>query len=340
METKFDIQNPVIGNLLKQINKSKINYDGTKAAFDKAPNPKYLELEERYRKIFRDDDDKKFPPPGPAISPNYLDRFFGPSPPPTPPRTPPPSPPPLPPTPPFDPRGPGRPGPFDNFPPLPPSPEEDLFKPEREKYFPFSAKMPGSKNYDDFSDNDDDYAYHNYDTNFFRPISPPEKITLDENLQNVFPDADRVFEAEPDEAKENYAFEESSSTLERGEIPRELEFFTGGENTNFRQRLDMLDLNKNNSNFVDYLTSEECRDALERDNISIHIDSGDIFINNPNTKESIYNFIQNQQDEKKKELPIDFSYDDDYTDYITKYLPSINEVDDDKFDVLTNKNSK
>ena len=86
--------------------------------------------------------------------------------------------------------------------------------------------------------------------------------------------------------------------------------------------------------------SQECRDALERDNISIHIDSGDIFINNQNTGESIHKFVLNQQDDKKKELPIDFSYDDDYTDYITKYLPSINEIDDDKFDVLTNKNSK
>ena len=52
---KFDIQNPVIGSLLKQINKSKITPDGIKSALDKAPNPKYLELEERYRKIFRDD---------------------------------------------------------------------------------------------------------------------------------------------------------------------------------------------------------------------------------------------------------------------------------------------
>ena len=88
------------------------------------------------------------------------------------------------------------------------------------------------------------------------------------------------------------------------------------------------------------MSLERDRDALERDNISIHIDSGDIFINNQNTGESIYEFVLNQQDDKKKELPIDFSYDDDYTDYITKYLPSINEIDDDKFDVLTNKNSK
>ena len=105
-QAKFDIQNPVIGSLLKQINKPKISNDGTKAALDKVPNPKYLELEERYRKIFKDGDDKK-PPPN---SPNYIDRFFGPSPPPEPPRTPPPSPPPPPP-----PFNPGGQGPFDNF---------------------------------------------------------------------------------------------------------------------------------------------------------------------------------------------------------------------------------
>ena len=163
---------------------------------------------------------------------------------------------------------------------------------------------------------------------------------MDGNLQGVFPEADRVFEASADEARENVKFEDFSSTLERGEIPRELEFFTGDENDNFRQRLNALDLSEGIKQIVDYLMSEECRDILERDNIRIHIDSGDIFINNQNTGESIYDFVLNQQDQKKKQLPTNFSYDDDYTDYITKYLLSINKVDDDKFDVLTNKNSK
>ena len=101
-----------------------------------------------------------------------------------------------------------------------------------------------------------------------------------------------------------------------------------------------MGLSQENSDLVDYLTSEDCRDVLERDNISIHVESGDIFINNQNTGESIYDFLLNQQDENKKKLLIDFSYDDDYTNYITKYLPGINKIDDGKFDVLTNKNSK
>ena len=210
-QAKFDIQNPVIGSLLKQINKSKVTFDSTKAVLDKAPNPKYLELEERYRKIFKDGDNKK-PPPN---SPSYTDRFFGPSPPPEPPRTPPPLPPPPPPLSSFYPSD-GQ-GPFPPPPPpplLPPpplSPDDYLDRPEREKYFPLSARFPGRK-YDDFNDGDDGLQYDNYDKNFFRPISSPqEKIILDENLQNVFPEADRVFEANADEARENLKYEEFSS---------------------------------------------------------------------------------------------------------------------------------
>ena len=37
---KFDIQNPVIGSLLKQNNKSKVTEKGITSALDKAPDPK------------------------------------------------------------------------------------------------------------------------------------------------------------------------------------------------------------------------------------------------------------------------------------------------------------
>ena len=186
----------------------------------------------------------------------------------------------------------------------------------------------------------DGLEFDDYGNNFFRPVQQNEKITLDDNLQGVFPEADRVFDTDVNEATTDDRFENFSKTLEKGQIPRELEFFNGGENQNFRRNLSALGLSNENSAFVDYLKSEECRDVLERDNIGTHTGSGDIFINNQNTGESIYDFLLNQQDKNKKKLPIDFSYNGDYTDYITKYLPSIKEVDDDKFDVITNKNSK
>ena len=53
---KFDTQNPAIGSLLKQINKSRVTEQGIISALDKASNPKDVELEQRYKKIFKGDD--------------------------------------------------------------------------------------------------------------------------------------------------------------------------------------------------------------------------------------------------------------------------------------------
>ena len=60
--------------------------------------------------------------------------------------------------------------------------------------------------------------------------------------------------------------------------------------------------------------------------------AGNTFINIENTGESLYTFLNNQQDETKKEIPLDFTYDDDLTDYMTKYLPAINEIDEVKYE--------
>ena len=138
--------------------------------------------------------------------------------------------------------------------------------------------------------------------------------------------------------KEDEDYAEFSDKLDRGEIPAELQFFSGrSENINLLYNgINSHNLTSRNQEFIEYLATEECRDALERDGISIHVPKGNIFINNQNTGES----LNNQQDESKKEIPLDFTYDDDYTDYMTKYLPEINEFDEVKHDFLTNKNSK
>ena len=64
-QAKFDVQNPVIGSLLKQINRGRLTDENTKKTLDQGPDPRYLDLEDRYRKIFEKDDssrDKGFPP--------------------------------------------------------------------------------------------------------------------------------------------------------------------------------------------------------------------------------------------------------------------------------------
>ena len=92
-------------------------------------------------------------------------------------------------------------------------------------------------------------------------------------------------------------------------MPEELEFFSGGEQ-NIRGlygRIREHNLNQGNQDFIEYLATEECQDALERDGISMHVPTGNIFVNNENTGESLYTFLNNQQDTTKKEIPLDFT---------------------------------
>ena len=172
--------------------------------------------------------------------------------------------------------------------------------------------------------------YHDRDI----PVEDERKgqIQLDTNLRKIFPDADEaLYEDKASKRRQQffpYSFRtpnesEILTELDKDEIPQELEFFSGGA-----------------ENAKCFLGTEECQEALQRDGISIHVPTGNIFIKNQNTEESIYTFLDNQQDETKKETPLDFSYDDNLTDYMTKYLPAINDYDEVKYDFLANKNSK
>ena len=177
------------------------------------------------------------------------------------------------------------------------------------------------------------------------------QIQLDTNLREIFPDADEaLYKDEASKRRQQfftYSFRtpnesEILTELDNDEIPQELEFFSGGaENArSLFSRIYSHNLIRANEDFGNFLGTEECQEALQRDGISIHVPTGNIFINNQNTEESIYTFLDNQQDETKKEIPLDFSYDDNLTDYMTKYLPAINDYDEVKYDFLANKNSK
>ena len=90
--------------------------------------------------------------------------------------------------------------------------------------------------------------------------------------------------------------------LDKDEIPQELEFFSGGpeQSRSLISKIDSHNLIRGNEEFVSFLRSEEYQEALQRDGISIHVPTGNIFINNQNTEESIYTFLDNQQNETKK----------------------------------------
>ena len=61
-------------------------------------------------------------------------------------------------------------------------------------------------------------------------------------------------------------------------------------------------MTQENLQFLDYLQSDTCSGVLISNKIKIHTKTSDIFFDNVNSRESIYNFFLNQQDEKKKLL--------------------------------------
>ena len=308
-KAKFDVQNPIIGDLLKEINKGKLSEEEYFKKTKAAPNIEDLDIRERFDKVFERDARKKD---------NFLDQTNN--------------------------RNNGDDSPSGSPGAPPPSPID---------FDPYAS---------DDNDNPFNVDLNAIERQYFARDIPIEgekekTIQLDTKLQEIFPDADEILYSGAESREKQKWFPYSgiikgSETQERhrqrvqdsepDEIPAELQFFSGGieQADILYNRLGSQGLVKNNEQFIEFLATDECQEALQRDGISIHIPTGDIFINNQNTEESIYTFLDNQQDETRKDIPLDFSYDDNLNDYMTKYLPAINDYDEVKYDFLANKNSK
>lgn len=74
--------------------------------------------------------------------------------------------------------------------------------------------------------------------------------------------------------------------------------------------------------------------------ISIHVETRNLYCDNFDTNESLYNFLLNQQNEKKKISDATLSYSSSFIEYLTEFLQEKNAETDDRFDTVTNKNVK
>ena len=158
----------------------------------------------------------------------------------------------------------------------------------------------------------------------------------------LFPEANEKI-AEQEE-KINYLhfnnLEEFFSKIDKGEISKELKFFAGGLNNEFENRVRLLVISTCSNNFLDFLQSDICADLMTVNKLKIHIEIGNIYHNNTDTNESIYDFFKNQEDKTKKRIAFEFILSDDYEDYFMKYLVNIKDGEDEKYDMHTDKNSK
>ena len=170
----------------------------------------------------------------------------------------------------------------------------------------------------------------------------PKEITFSEELNRLFPEANEKI-AEQEEKIGNLShinLADIFSKIDKGEIPKELNFFVGELNHEFENRVRSLDISASSSKLLDFLQSDICADRMKVNKLKIHAESRNIFHDNNDTNENIYSFFKNQEDETKKWIDFEFVLSDDYKDYFMKYLVNIDNGNDEKYDMIINRNSK
>ena len=100
-------------------------------------------------------------------------------------------------------------------------------------------------------------------------------------------------------------------------------------------------INQDNRVFFNFLQDDIlCQGLMQRNKLSIHIETGNIYYDNIDTGESIYSFFVAQQHDTKRLMPKEFRFFDNYEDYFKNDLTQIESESDDPLDMLTHKNTK
>ena len=112
-----------------------------------------------------------------------------------------------------------------------------------------------------------------------------------------------------------------------GKLPDQFEFFSSGNKTENLLKTyackNVGIVNKGNKVFLEYLTSKKGRDVLQKNKLKIHLESGEIYLDNINTGESIYNFLRAQEDVSKKFLNLDINLTSNLEYYIREILDGV-----------------
>ena len=92
---------------------------------------------------------------------------------------------------------------------------------------------------------------------------------------------------------------EVSSKIDKGKVPKQLEFFEAGQNKEFEDKIKLIGLSSDSIEFLEFLQSSFCQEVLMENKLKIHIESGNIFFNNLDTNQFIYGFFLNSKKTNK-----------------------------------------
>ena len=297
-KAKFDIQNPIIGSLYNEVLTDKQKEKKLLQEIDKAPNLKDIDIQKRL------DDLKKIEE---GIDDDDNDD--------------------------------------DDNPPKPPAPSNNnLFDPfarlpdPSDRSHPSGLPTPPPTPLKKFLLDEAGSSIANV-----LEKEKPEKINFSETLQKTFPKLGSQISLsdiqEEEEEVKDFDITESVAVANKEEII-DLEFFEPGGNYErlFENAVKNVGgLSKPNDEFLRYISSNFGKFVLAKNKMKIHLKTGNIFIEDKSTGESLYSFLKNQEDDNKKDLIIDISVENDFNKYVTEILTNI--VDDD-YDLQTNATSK
>ena len=114
------------------------------------------------------------------------------------------------------------------------------------------------------------------------------------------------------------------SKIDRNSVPFEFEFFTGRKNEKFDEISRSLGLSSDNIEFLDFLQSDICTRILVSNKLKIHVETGNIYYDNQDTNESIFDFFLKQQDPTKGIIDYEFAYSGDYVFYFDWLIDGFN----------------
>ena len=164
-------------------------------------------------------------------------------------------------------------------------------------------------------------------------------LHLSENLSKLFPEVKDgsgkyVNQDNNDDQKINELqipeLTKILSKIDKGEVPKQLEFFEGGQNKEFADKVKLIGLSTDSIKFLEFLQFDFCQEIFIKNKLKIHFETGNIFFNNLDTNESIYGFFQQQENQSKAKINFEFSFTDSYEDYFDRLVQGFKGNEDQK----------
>ena len=154
-------------------------------------------------------------------------------------------------------------------------------------------------------------------------LPPIGQKQLSEQLELIFPDVYQMIQQQSETFKERTenveelinAFTKSDDYDADEQKIFEFEFFTGGVNQKFNSFVRKFGLTTENLKFLDFLQTDYCKEILVSNDLKIHIETENIYYDDTDTNEWIFEFMKNQQDSSKGIINTDLKYERSYKNY-------------------------